>query len=339
MAHRLSNMTVVLDNPPTLKYYASVVGKTEGNGPMGRYFDETESDEHFGKDTWEQAESELLRRAVARVLTKASIESGTLDCIVAGDLLNQCTGSTFALKDFGAPVLGVYGACSTMAESLLIASIMTEAGAGGNIVAATSSHFCSAERQFRSPMAYGGLRTPTAQHTCTAAGAVIVSPSSSAPFVRAVTVGRPTDMGVTDANNMGAAMAPAACDTIKTFLNDTHTKPEDYDYIVTGDLGKVGSEILCTLMAQEGFDIERRHRDCGLMMFDDDAQDTHAGGSGCGCSASILCGYFLDRIKHGEIRNILFAATGALMSPTSSQQGETIPSISHLLHISKKKED
>lgn len=327
-----------MDNPPTLAAYAAVVGKKEGEGPLGQFFDECETDEHFGQETWEKAESELLKRTIAHAVKKLGVTESDIDCIFAGDLLNQCISSTFALRGMGIPVLGLYGACSTIAEGLMLASLLTDSGIGEKTAAVTSSHFCSAERQFRLPLAYGGQRTPTAQQTCTASGAVIVTPSANPPYVRAVTIGTPCDMGVTDANNMGAAMAPAAADTIKTYLTDTATKPEDYDYIVTGDLGTVGSELMYGLLEESGIDIRRRHRGCDVMMFDNQTQDTHAGGSGCGCSASVLCGFYLNKIKHGEIKNILFAATGALMSPTSSQQGESIPSISHLLHISKSRE-
>ena len=212
-----------------------------------------------------------------------------------------------------------------------------DGGIARHIVAATSSHFSTAERQFRFPLSYGGQRTPTAQWTCTASGAVVLAPCGDPPYLRAVTVGRIVDYGITDANNMGAAMAPAAADTILRFLGDTGAAPGDFDAIVTGDLGIVGSRLLCTLMEKEGVDITRQHRDCGAMIFDPEQQDTHAGGSGCGCSASVLCGHFLPRLRTGEIRNILFAATGALMSPTSSQQGESIPGISHLIHLSAEK--
>ena len=338
MAHKISRRTIIMDNPPTLASYASVVGKKESEGPLSRFFDEIEPDEHFGQETWEKAESELLKRTVTLAIKKLGVKEADIDCIFAGDLLNQCISSTFALRGMGIPVLGLYGACSTMAEGLALASILTDSGIGERTVAATCSHFCTAERQFRLPLAYGGQRTPTAQQTCTASGAAIVTPSSNPPYVRAVTIGTPCDLGVTDANNMGAAMAPAAADTIKAYLTDTATTSEDYDYIVTGDLGTVGSELMCSLLADSGINIAKRHRDCGVLMFDSESQDTHAGGSGCGCSASVLCGFYLNKIKHGEIRNILFAATGALMSPTSSQQGESIPSISHLLHISKSRE-
>lgn len=334
MARKLSRSTFIMDNPPTISSYAAIAGKMESQGPMGSFFDETEEDGYFGQKTWEKGESELQKRTLAKALEKGGLKAENIDYMFAGDLLNQCIGSTYGLRDFNIPLFGIYGACSTMSEGLALASLMTDSGIGGHIAAITSSHFCSAERQFRFPLSYGGVRTPTAQWTCTASGAVIVSPKSEAPFVRACTVGKIVDLGVTDANNMGAAMAPAAAYVIKTFLDDTSMEPSDFDAIITGDLGLVGSELLIELLRMEGMDISKQHKDCGLMMFDRDNQDVHAGGSGCGCSGSILCGYFLDKVKNGELNNILFCATGALMSTTASQQGESIPSISHAVFIS-----
>ncbi len=323
-----------MENPPTIRSFASTTGKKEGDGPLGKYFDEVSEDAYFGQKTWEQGESELLKRTVLRAISKAGLVPDDIDYMFAGDLLNQCITSTYGLRDLNIPLLGIYGACSTMSEGLLLASLVTDSGIGGNVIAATSSHFCTAERQFRFPLSYGSVRTPTAQWTCTASGAAVVSPKASAPFVRAVTIGKIVDLGVTDANNMGAAMAPAAAYVIKTFLQDTAMEPKDFDAIITGDLGTVGSKLLIELLRGDGIDISGCHRDCGVMMFDIEDQDVHAGGSGCGCSASVLCGYFLPKVKSGEIKNILFCATGALMSTTASQQGESIPSISHAVYIS-----
>jgi stage V sporulation protein AD len=336
MAKKISRNTFIMENPPTIYSYASIAGKMESEGPMAKYFDETEPDSYFGQKTWEQGESELIKRTLAKAIEKAGLTNSDIDYMFAGDLLNQCIGSTYGLRDFEIPLFGIYGACSTMSEGLSLASLMTDSGAGGKVAVATSSHYCSAERQFRFPLLYGGIRTPTAQRTCTASGAVILSPKEHAPFVRAVTVGKIVDLGVKDANNMGAAMAPAAAYVIKTFLEDTAMEPEDFDAIITGDLGLVGSRLLAEILAEDNIDITKVHKDCGLMMFDRDSQDVHAGGSGCGCSASILCGYFLDKVKRGEMKNILFCATGALMSTTASQQGESIPSISHAVFISNE---
>ncbi|MCM1226804.1 MAG: stage V sporulation protein AD [Clostridium sp.] len=333
MAKKINKCTFLMDNKPSIKAYASIAGQKESEGPIGRCFDKTESDSHFGQETWEQAESELQKQTVSLAISKAGINKSDVDYIFSGDLINQCIGTTYGLRSLNIPFLGLYGACSTMAEGLLIASIFVDSGLGKNIAAATSSHFSTAERQFRFPLSYGGQRTPSAQWTCTASGAVILSPEGKAPYIKGVSIGTITDLGVTDANNMGAAMAPAAASTIKQYLEDTSTSPEDYDCIVTGDLGIVGSKLLIELLQKDNIDISKQHKDCGVMIFDPVEQDTHSGGSGCGCSASVLCGYFLPKVQAGEYKNILFIGTGALMSPTASQQGESIPSIAHLVNI------
>lgn len=335
MAKRISRNTFIMDNPPTVHSYAAITGGKEGEGPLGKYFDAVFSDAYFGQKTWEKAEGEMLRLTVEKALEKGSLSAEEINYMFGGDLLNQCTTTSYGLRELDIPLLCVYGACSTMSESLLMASLMTDSGIGGNVVACTSSHFCSAERQFRFPLSYGGVRTPTAQWTCTASGAAVIKPMQDyGPYIMAATIGKIVDLGVTDANNMGAAMAPAAAYVIKTHLQDRGLSPKDFDYIITGDLGRVGGILLIELLKEEGIDIASVYKDCGTMMFDIKGQDVHAGGSGCGCSASVLCGYFLDRIKTGEIKNILFCATGALMSPTMSQQGESIPGISHAVHIS-----
>lgn len=335
MSQKLGRSTFRLTNPPSALAYAAVGGKKEGEGPLARDFDLLCDDSSFGEQTWEKAESRLQKDAVNKALEKARLSSGDIDLIFAGDLLNQCVGSTYGLRDLEIPFLGLYGACSTMAESLAVASLFVDNGLAERAAAVTSSHFCSAERQFRFPLEYGGQRPPTAQWTATASGAVIVGAAAQAPFIREVSIGKITDLGITDANNMGAAMAPAAASTIETFLRDTGTGPEDYDLILTGDLGKVGKALLLDLLKRQGIDLSRNHDDCGLMLYDEE-QDVHAGGSGCGCSASVLCGYVLPRIASGVYKDVLFAATGALMSPTSVQQGESIPGIAHLVHLSHK---
>lgn len=335
MAKRISRNTFITESPPTIHSYAAIVGSKEGDGPLGKCFDQIYQDAYFGQDTWEKAEGELLRLTVMKAIEKGRLTPDEINFMFAGDLLNQCTTTSYGLRDFEIPLLCVYGACSTMSESLLMASLMTDCGLGGNVIACTSSHFCSAERQFRFPLSYGGVRTPTAQWTCTASGAAVIRPhDSTGPYVKAATIGKIVDMGVTDANNMGAAMAPAAAYVIKTHLNDRGMSPDDFDMIITGDLGRVGGTLLIELLENEGISIAKKYKDCGTMIFDYEKQDVHAGGSGCGCSASVLCGYFLDKVKSGELKNILFCATGALMSPTMSQQGESIPGISHAVHIS-----
>ncbi|WP_294409462.1 stage V sporulation protein AD [uncultured Ruminococcus sp.] len=326
--------TKILKNTPSIIASAAVGGKMENEGPMGDYFDKINDDPYFSAETFEQGECQIQKQAVLHALNKAQLQSEDIDVLFGGDLLNQCTGTTYGVRDFLMPFLGLYGACSTMAEGLLMSSVFVDGGYADIAMAVTSSHFCTAERQYRFPLNYGGQRTPTSQWTATAGGALVVSACKNPPYVRACTIGKIVDMGVKDANNMGAAMAPAAFSTISEFFADTGMSPDDFDFIVTGDLGKVGSRILCELFDREGIDIRDRHKDCGLMIYDFDEQDIHAGGSGCGCAGSMLCGYFIPQLRAGAIRNILFAATGALMSPTINQQGESIPSISHLLWIS-----
>ncbi|MBP5617771.1 MAG: stage V sporulation protein AD, partial [Clostridia bacterium] len=286
----------------------------------------------LGKGSWEQAESALQKIAVQLALKKGTLAARQIDLIFAGDLLNQCIGSTFGLRDFGIPLIGLYGACSIMALYLLNAALAVDGGAAERAVAVTSSHFCSAERQFRQPLDYGGQRPPTAQWTVTGAGACVLGRGEGIA-VEAVTPGRVVDLGIKDANNMGAAMAPAAADTIRRFFSDTGTSPADYDRVYTGDLGAVGSRLLCELLDKEGVDLRPVHRDCGVMIYDAVRQDVHAGGSGCGCSASVLCAHVLPEMAAGRHKNVLFCATGALMSPTSSQQGESIPGIAHLVRL------
>ncbi|MCM1578597.1 MAG: stage V sporulation protein AD [Ruminococcus sp.] len=334
MAKKISRNTFVMDNPPTVHSYAAITGSKEGEGPLGKDFDQVYEDSYFGQPTWEKAEGELLRLTVMKALEKGKLRREDVDLLFAGDLLNQCTTTSYGLRELGIPLLCVYGACSTMSETLLMAALMTDSGLGGNVIACTSSHFCSAERQFRFPLSYGGVRTPTAQWTCTASGACVIQPGGmDGPHIKAATVGKIVDMGVTDANNMGAAMAPAAAYVIKTHLEDRGLTPDDFDLILTGDLGRVGGTLLIELLSKDGINIASRYKDCGTMMFDYSQQDVHGGGSGCGCSAAVLCGHFLDRIKKGEYKNVLFCATGALMSTTLSQQGESIPGISHAVHI------
>ena len=303
MVRNLARGVFQYPQPPRIISYASTVGQKEGDGPMGSCFDCVEPDAHFGQETWEQAESVMQRRTVQLALEKSGLRDSDLSCICAGDLMNQCIGSTYGMRPLEIPLLGIYGACSTMAEGLLTASFLAAGGVGEYTAAVTSSHFSTAERQFRFPLSYGGQRPPTAQWTCTGSGAVIFQQPDGVPDGVCVTgacIGIMVDLGVTDANHMGAAMAPAAADTIVRYLKATQTAPEQYDAIVTGDLGIVGSELLCDLVMKQGFDITRNHKDCGAMLYDPETQDTHAGGSGCGCSASLLCGHFLPALQAGD---------------------------------------
>ena len=329
---RVGRGCLAFDRPPALLGRAAVGGKREAQGPLGADFDKTFGDTSLGMDTWEQAEAQLQKEAVALALARAGLGPEDLDLIFAGDLLNQCISSTFGVMGYQVPFLGQYGACSTMAQALLLAALAVESGAARQAAAVTSSHFCSAERQFRLPLEYGGQRSPTAQWTATAAGCAVVGLSGRVK-VRGGLVGKIVDLGVKDPANMGAAMAPAAADSIARYLRDTGTSPGDYDGIFTGDLGAVGTALLYQLLAEEGVHLQRVHDDCGLLLYDRQRQDVHAGGSGCGCSAAVLCGHLLKRMEQGELGDILFCATGALMSPTSQQQGQSIPGVCHVVHL------
>lgn len=313
--------------------YAAVVGKIEGDGPFGDQFDEVILDNKGGAQTWEEAEGLFQRKSLKYAMEKAKLRTENMDLIFAGDLLNQCTGSSYGLKDFYVPFMGIFGACSTFAQGLLLSACMVNAGYVENCAAVASSHFSSAERQFRFPLNYGGVRTPTAQWTATAAGAAIVHSAPKPPFIRKATIGKIQDMGITDANNMGAAMAGAAYDTISRHFRHTATSPDSYDVIITGDLGEVGSGIMYELFKRDGVAIEAKHKDCGLLLYDREKQDVHAGGSGCGCSASMMCGHFFKHVENGDLKRILYVATGALMSPTMVQQGNAIPGIAHAVEI------
>jgi len=312
------------------------VGKKEGEGPLGEEFDRVEKDEYFGEDSFEKAEMKLQQTALQNALMRCNMEMKDLDLLGAGDLLNQCVASGYSVRESGVPFAGLYGACSTMALSALTATLYLCAGAAETAGAMTSSHFCSAERQFRYPLEYGGQRPPSAQWTVTGAGALILSTRRFAPVrIKGLQVGRVVDYGITDINNMGAAMAPAAADTLRSFFENTATRPEDYDAIVTGDLGHIGGNILREMLSQEGYELGERYEDCGKLIFSKE-QDAHAGGSGCGCSASVLTAHFLPKLESGEIKSLLFAATGALMSPLTVQQKETIPGVAHLVHFARE---
>lgn len=334
MAKRVGRYTIRMDQPPSMMGYASVVGKKEGDGPFADEFDQIEEDTTFGEKTWEKAESRMQNDALNKALRKANITPGTVDIIFAGDLLNQCIGTSYGLREFGIPFAGLYGACSTMAESLAMAAIFVEGNFANVAAALTSSHFCSAERQYRLPLEYGGQRSPSAQWTVTGSGAVILGKEGNGPYVREVTFGRMVDLGIKDQSNMGAAMAPAAADTLKHYFDDTGDSPDRFDLIVTGDLGLVGSGLLRELLQKEGVTLGKNYNDCGLMIYDRDKQDVHAGGSGCGCAASVLCSHILNNMKSGQLHEVLFMATGALMSPVSVQQGQSIPSVAHAVHLS-----
>lgn len=327
------NQSFILENPPIITTWASVAGKKESEGPLAKTFDVVQKDNYWGQTTWEQGEKRMQQIALETLAKKAGISTNEFNVVFSGDLLNQCIGSSFSLRNTGIPHLGLYGACSTMAESLLMASMAVGGGFTNNAVAMTSSHFASSERQYRFPLGYGGQRTPTAQWTVTGSGAAMVASNGSGPKITACTIGTVTDLGIKDANNMGAAMAPAALATIKSHFNDLNISAENYDLIVTGDLGQLGKEILLTLAQKEGISLGGKLTDCGTLVFDTQKQDVHAGGSGCGCSAITLCGYLLDKLNKGKLHRILFCGTGALLSPTSSQQGLPIAGVCHAVAI------
>lgn len=320
---------------------AAVAGHEEETGPLGDGFDITDSkDDRFGMDTWEKAESEMQRLAVGCALRKSGFSACDVDAVLAGDLLNQCVGSNYGLADYKIPYLGLYGACSTASEGMLIASLLCSSTLS-RCMAVTSSHYCSAERQFRYPLEYGGQRAPTAQWTVTGAGAFLLSSldedvtSQSTKYVPAVTEllpGYVTDKGISDVNNMGAAMAPAAADTLSRYFS-CGRDPSEFDMIVTGDLGREGSGILVDILGAEGLDISANQVDCGCLIYNAEEADKHAGGSGCGCSAVVMASHILENMRKGVLKNVLFVGTGALMSPLMLNQGSTIPGIAHLVRL------
>ncbi|MBQ7542665.1 MAG: stage V sporulation protein AD [Clostridia bacterium] len=330
MAKRIGSDVICLPNAPVVRGAAAVGTSMEAKGPLGAELDHVFRDAKVGAETWEQAESRLQSEAVRLAIRNAGTTHDAVQLLLGGDLLNQCMATSFSARDLHLPLAGLYGACSTMALSLALAALLTECGAVQTAVACTSSHFCAAEKQFRMPLEYGGQRPPTAQWTATASGAAVVCADGRGPRIEAALFGRVEDYGVRDSANMGAAMAPAAASTIATFLRDTNTQPRDYDMILTGDLGSVGSRLLEELLEKEhGVRLGGVHADCGLMLYDGKAQDVHAGGSGCGCSAAVVCGYILRRLREGTLRRVLFVGTGALLSGVSPLQGETVPGVAH----------
>lgn len=325
---------IELKSRPSIISVGNAVGKKEHEGALGGYFPFWDENDTFGMKTWEQSESEMQRIVLNRALDMGGLKICDIDAVFAGDLMNQCTSSGYGLANFDVPFFGLYGACSTVAEGLMLAAMLVDSGKFRRAAAVTSSHNCSAERQFRFPLEYGGQRPQTAQWTVTGAGAFIIGYGEKKPKIADILPGRVTDKGICDANNMGAAMAPAAVDTLKRYFEESGKRPKDFSAIFTGDLGAEGSGILTDFLLGEGYDISDVHNDCGLMIYDREGQDVHSGGSGCGCSAAVLSGYIFEKMMCGELRDILFVATGALMSPSSVQQGLTIPGIAHLLHIS-----
>ena len=330
---KLGLQTIKLDNPVTLLNTACIVGPKESEGPMAPYFDQCLQDEFWGEKTWEKAESKILKETVNTLISKSGIPTTQIDYCFAGDLLNQCISSSFGLRELSIPFFGIFGACSTFAESLCLGSVFVSSGGAKNVLCATSSHFCSAEKQFRFPLELGNQRPPSSQWTVTGSGAAILSSSGDGPYITHITPGKIIDLGIADANNMGAAMAPAFVDTLITHFKDTNRTPSYYDAIISGDLGYIGKDIATDLAASKGYNIKDKYFDCGVLMFDKEKQDTHSGGSGCACFGTIFSGYFYKLLKEKKLNKVLAIATGALMNSTTSQQGETIPGIAHALSI------
>ncbi|MDF2907043.1 MAG: hypothetical protein K0R34_2364 [Herbinix sp.] len=338
----VGKQSILFHNPPYILSAASIVGKKEGEGPLSSLFDMIEEDPLAGKKTWEEAESELMKRAAEKALEKAGLASKDIRYLVGGDLLGQLIATSFGISELQIPMLGIYGACSTMGEAMTIGSILVEGGFADRILAITSSHFAGAEKQFRFPLDYGNQRPYSASWTVTGSGAVIICDSSSAPkngkeqvVVKGVTIGKIVDYGLKDSMNMGAAMAPAAFETIKQNLEDLGVQPNYYDKIITGDLGYVGKNILIDLLKEKNYDISGNHMDCGIEIFDKDSQDTHAGGSGCGCSAVTFASYILKQLREGNWKRVLFIPTGALLSQVSFNEGNSVPGIAHAVMIER----
>lgn len=330
----MNNKTILLKKAVSILATSSIVGKKEGMGPLKDDFDLILNDDYFGEKSFEKAEIKILRECINMCKKKANLSDEDIDLALSGDLINQCICSNYALSDFNIPFLGLYGACSTMAEALLIGSLLISSDYYKKIVCSSSSHFCTAEKQFRNPIEYGGQRTPTSQWTVTGGGCVLLSESSSPPYITHITAGRVIDMGICDITNMGACMAPAAFDTVLTHFKTSSFSPSDYDLILTGDLGTLGSSLFIELLEKEGIDISSIHNDTGKMIYDIKKQDAHCGGSGAGCCSSVLCSHIYKKLKKGELNRVLFVATGALMNTMSSQQGLSIPAIAHAVTIS-----
>lgn len=330
---KLGKQTIKFNTPPTILSTACIVGPKEGEGPLAKYFDQCLEDELWGEKTWEKAESKIIKETVNLAIKKSEIPSSNIDFCFAGDLLNQCISSSFGLRDLNIPFLGIFGACSTYVEGLIMSSIFIEGRAGNHCLCAASSHFCSAEKQFRFPLELGNQRPPSSQWTVTGAGSAIIAKNGIGPYITHATVGKIVDMGIKDANNMGAAMATAALDTIIHHFKDTGRKPSYYDAIITGDLGHIGKEIVLDLAEKQGYNIKSNYNDCGVLIFDKNTQDTHSGGSGCACCGTVFSGYLFEQLKTKKLKKLLLIATGALTNATSSQQGESIPGIAHAVSI------
>jgi stage V sporulation protein AD len=327
--------TVTFQNPPVIISTASIVGSKEGEGPLAGTFDKVIPDTYYGENTWEKAEQRMMLESMKKALQKAAINEKDIDFMLAGDLLNQIISSSFTARAMSIPFLGLYGACSTMYEGLTVGAILIDGGFAERVLAGTSSHYCTAERQYRFPTELGVQRSMTAQWTVTGAGSVVLASEGNGPVITHATIGKVIDMGQGDSQDMGAAMAPAAADTIARHFMDTGRSPDQYDLIITGDLGVFGKKLAEQLVKQKGYDISKRYTDCGILIYKG-SQDVHAGGSGCGCSAVVTCGYLMELLNSGRYKRILGVGTGALLSSCSVQQGETVPGIGHAVVIEKR---
>ena len=333
MSKRVGSQTVKISNPVFISNTYSIVGPKESEGPISKYFDNTVQDPFYGESTWEKAESKLIKSSISGCIAKSKISMQDIQYVLAGDLLNQCTSSCFAIRETNIPFVGLFGACSTIVEAMCLGSMLIDGCFANNILCATSSHFCSAEKQFRFPLELGNQRPPSAQWTVTGSACTMLTNSILGPKITHTTIGKIVDMGITDANNMGAAMAPAAANTIKAHLEDTGRDPSYYDLIVTGDLGHIGRDIVCDILKADNIDVKNNYNDCGIIMFDREKQDTHAGGSGCACIGTTFAGYLYNQLQSKKLKKILLVGTGALMNSTTCQQKESIPGIAHAIAI------
>ena len=329
---KLGKQSIKFENTPQLLNTSSIVGPKEMQGPLAMYFEAHTDDIFFGEKSFEKAESKLMKTCINNLLSKVPTDNSNIDYIFAGDLLNQCISSGYCIRDLNIPFFFFFGACSTFVESLSLGAISIE-GFANYVLCATSSHFCSAEKQFRFPLELGNQRPPTSQWTVTGSGASILSKTGNGPYITNITPGKIVDMGIKDANNMGAAMAPAFIDTLIAHFEDTGRSPNYYDAIISGDLGYIGKDIAIDIAKSKGYNIKSNYNDCGVLIFDKNSQDTHSGGSGCACLATVFSGYFFKKLKEKKLRKLLLIATGALMNSTSSQQGESIPGIAHAISI------
>lgn len=335
---KIGKQTIIFENRPAILETGSAVGPKEKEGPLGELFDTSVEDVYFGEPTFEKAESKFMAEAIGIAIKKSNLTIKDINFAFAGDLLNQCISSGYSARNLEIPFFGLYGACSTFAEANILAASFVNAGYSYNAIASASSHFCASERQFRMPLEQGTQMTPTSQWTVTGSGATLIVPNNddldlTRPHITGATPGKVIDQGITDIANMGAAMAPAAFDTLVTHFEDTGRSPDYYDLIVTGDLGSLGSKILIEQLKNYGYDISLQHMDCGVTIFDSETQETHMGGSGCGCSATVFSAYIYPKLRKKEINKVLLVATGALMSPVSLGQGESIPAVAHAVVI------